>query len=172
MEKTEQIKEEPKSRVRFDRLREIEKDIQAAWDEKPEEYLYAKAPEDYSGKTLEEKNAEKYMVSFPYPYMNGYLHLGHAFSATKAEYAARYQRQRGKNVLFAQGFHCTGMPIQAAANRLKAEITSGKTTSEEPPKPKEEPGAKKGKGKDKKVEAPRRKYTQYEILQQLGIPDD
>ena len=26
--------------------------------------------------TFEEKNKGKYMATFPYPYMNGYLHLG------------------------------------------------------------------------------------------------
>lgn len=26
----------------------------------------------------------KYMATFPYPYMNGRLHLGHAYSMTKA----------------------------------------------------------------------------------------
>ena len=38
------------------------------------------------------------------------------------------------------GFHCTGMPIQAAANRLKREITSGEIKSKQPEKatPKEE----------------------------------
>ena len=69
------------------------------------------------------------MVTFPYPYMNGYLHLGHAFSMSKAEFQIRYQRQRGKRGLFPFGFHCTGMPIQASANRLKREIGSGKTSS-------------------------------------------
>ena len=54
--------------------------------------------------------------------MNGRLHLGHAFSLTKAEFTARFQRLQGKNVLFPFGFHCTGMPIQASANRLKAEL--------------------------------------------------
>jgi leucyl-tRNA synthetase len=62
------------------------------------------------------------MVTFPYPYMNGRLHLGHAFSLTKAEFTARFQRMLGKNVLFPFGFHCTGMPIQAAANKLREEI--------------------------------------------------
>jgi leucyl-tRNA synthetase len=64
------------------------------------------------------------MVTFPYPYMNGRLHLGHAFSLTKAEFTARFQRLLGKNVLFPFGFHCTGMPIQAAANKLKEEMAT------------------------------------------------
>lgn len=61
-------------------------------------------------------------MNFPYPYMNGRLHLGHAFSLTKAEFTARFQRLLGKNVLFPFAFHCTGMPIQAAANKLRDEI--------------------------------------------------
>ena len=31
-------------------------------------------------------------------------------------------RLLGENALFPFGFHCTGMPIQAAANKLKAEL--------------------------------------------------
>ena len=54
----------------------------------------------------------KFMVTFPYPYMNGRLHLGHAFSLTKAELCTNYKRLKGFNVLFPFGFHCTGMPIQ------------------------------------------------------------
>ena len=30
-------------------------------------------------------NRDKFFVSFPYPYMNGQLHIGHAFSLSKAE---------------------------------------------------------------------------------------
>jgi leucyl-tRNA synthetase len=65
---------------------------------------------------------EKFLVTFPYPYMNGRLHLGHAFSLTKAEFSARFQRLAGKQVLFPFGFHCTGMPIQAAADNLRREL--------------------------------------------------
>ena len=63
----------------------------------------------------------KFLVTFPYPYMNGKLHLGHAFSLTKAEFAAGYQRMLGKKALFPFAFHCTGMPIQAAAFKLRKE---------------------------------------------------
>ena len=54
--------------------------------------------------------------------MNGKLHLGHAFSFTKGEYAARYKKLKGYNVLFPFGFHCTGMPIAACADKLKREV--------------------------------------------------
>jgi len=51
------------------------------------------------------------MATFPFPYMNGQLHLGHAYTISKAEFQIRYQKQIGKQVLFPFGFHCTGMPI-------------------------------------------------------------
>lgn len=134
--------------------------------------------------SMKDKNAEKYLVTFPYPYMNGYLHLGHAFSMSKAEFQVRYQRQRGKRALWPFAFHCTGMPIQAAANRLKSEIESGKIRSEQPKaveapkveeKKEEVKGGKKGKAKpsdkkdDKVATVP---PTQYEILMQVGISEE
>lgn len=61
----------------------------------------------------------KYFVNAAYPYMNGLLHIGHAITYIHAELMARYQRMRGRNVLFPFGFHCTGMPIVAAANRIR-----------------------------------------------------
>ena len=32
--------------------------------------------EGYENMEFEEKNATKYLATFPYPYMNGFLHLG------------------------------------------------------------------------------------------------
>lgn len=64
----------------------------------------------------------KFFGTFPYPYMNGLLHLGHAFSLSKLEFAAAWHRLKGDRVLFAQAFHCTGMPIKACADKLAGEI--------------------------------------------------
>jgi leucyl-tRNA synthetase len=102
-----------KGTARRDHLREIERKMQETWES---EELFTADAGDVSDST------ESYLVTFPYPYMNGRLHLGHAFTITKAEFAARYQRLKGKRVLFPFAFHCTGMPIQAAANKLRREI--------------------------------------------------
>ena len=56
-----------------------------------------------------------------YPYMNGVLHAGHAFTS-KVEFATGFQRMNGKRALFPLGFHCTGMPIKAAADKIKREV--------------------------------------------------
>jgi leucyl-tRNA synthetase len=89
-----------------DALRAHERAIQAAWEEAR---VYQS---DKNGKK-DAANKESFLVTFPYPYMNGVLHIGHAFSLTKAVFRAQYERHLGKNVLFPFAFHCTGMPIQA-----------------------------------------------------------
>lgn len=59
--------------------------------------------------------------------MNGRLHLGHTFTVTKAEFAASYQRLKGKNSLFPFAFHCTGMPIKVSktSRHLTSHFHSG-----------------------------------------------
>jgi leucyl-tRNA synthetase len=68
------------------------------------------------------ENPKKFFVTFPYPYMNGRMHLGHAYSMTKAEFTARFARITGHNTLFPFSFHCTGMPIMASADKLKRQF--------------------------------------------------
>eukprot|EP01029_Cantina_marsupialis_P029100 TRINITY_DN779796_c0_g1_i1.p1 TRINITY_DN779796_c0_g1~~TRINITY_DN779796_c0_g1_i1.p1 ORF type:complete len:2023 (-),score=836.43 TRINITY_DN779796_c0_g1_i1:182-6250(-) len=99
---------------RRDELQEIEGVMRPIWDN---EHIYEQSPG--------EEGEEKFMCTFPYPYMNGKLHLGHAFTVTKAEFASRYQRHKGKRSLFPFAFHCTGMPIQSAAGKLRREIENG-----------------------------------------------
>jgi leucyl-tRNA synthetase len=112
-------KEAPRSFARRNHLVDVEATVQARWNANKE--FESDAPTDGSSNV----DVPKFMVTFPYPYMNGRLHLGHAFTVSKAEFAAGYQRLLGKNVLFPFAFHCTGMPIQAAANRLKREYLDG-----------------------------------------------
>lgn len=59
-------------------LQQIENKIQAKWEET--KIYEVDAP-------LENKKSkdEKFLATFPYPYMNGRLHLGHTFSLSKCE---------------------------------------------------------------------------------------
>jgi leucyl-tRNA synthetase len=60
----------------------------------------------------------KFFLTFPYPYVNGSVHLGHGYTIMKADFLARFKRMNGYNVLFPQGFHATGEPIAGMAKRL------------------------------------------------------
>lgn len=66
-------------------------------------------------------NLNKTFVTFPYPYMNGKLHLGHAYTLSKAVFYAEFRKLNGDDVLFPFAFHGTGMPIAASAAKLKHE---------------------------------------------------
>jgi len=143
-------------------LRKIENSMQTKW-------------EDSKTFEVERSSQPKYFVTFPYPYMNGRLHLGHAFTITKAEFSARFQKLLGKNVLFPFAFHCTGMPIQSAANKLKLELSNTTTTiipditssldiSENV--------VGKFSGKKTKLVAKTDGITQKEIMIKNGIPEE
>lgn len=110
----EMAEESGKSFARRDRLLEIESQVQKWWSERD---IFRADPRDSPPKP-----GEKFFGNFPFPYMNGYLHLGHAFSLSKLEFAAAYHRLRGANVLLPFSFHCTGMPIKASADKLTKEI--------------------------------------------------
>lgn len=70
---------------------------------------------------IHEKNP-KFFATMAYPYMNGSLHAGHAFTVSKVDFATGYARMKGKRALFPLGFHCTGMPIKACADKLTREV--------------------------------------------------
>jgi leucyl-tRNA synthetase len=109
------------SSKRKDYLSIIEKEIQKKWEEnKTFECTHERGWESKS--SWEDKNKTKYLATFPYAYMNGKLHLGHIYSMTKGEVMVRFQRLMGKNAMFPYAFHCTGMPIAAAANKVKREV--------------------------------------------------
>ncbi|KAK9826880.1 hypothetical protein WJX81_003148 [Elliptochloris bilobata] len=168
--------EGPQNFARRDLLLSIQAESQKRWtDERVFEVDAPAAGGDCGG---------KFFGNFPYPYMNGLLHLGHAFSLSKLEFASAYHRLCGKKVLFPQGFHCTGMPIKACADKLDHELS----TYGCPPRfPEEDDGAAEAEAaqtaaaeKDpakfsgKKSKAAAKKgtgSTQWDILIRSGIPE-
>jgi leucyl-tRNA synthetase len=70
---------------------------------------------------LHEKHP-KFFGTMAFPYMNGILHAGHSFTASKVEFMAGFARMEGKRALWPLGFHCTGMPIKACADKLVDDI--------------------------------------------------
>ena len=117
--------------------------------------------------------------------MNGTLHVGHTFSVSKIEFTAGFARMQGKRTLFPMGFHCTGMPIKACADKLINEVKLfGKNFERYTDEDAEEDKAnsipaptthhedvtkftaKKGKAASKVVKM---KY-QFQIMRAIGIP--
>ncbi|KAF2789122.1 leucyl-tRNA synthetase [Melanomma pulvis-pyrius CBS 109.77] len=130
----------------------------------------------------------KFFGTMAYPYLNGTMHAGHGFTASKAEFATGFARMRGKRALFPLGFHCTGMPIKACADKLAAEIelfgsnfkryqddnevvNVGDKSGGETPAPSVREDVTKFKSKKSKAAGknPKLKY-QFQIMLALGIP--
>ncbi|XP_045681272.1 leucine--tRNA ligase, cytoplasmic [Phyllostomus hastatus] len=167
---------ERKGTAKVDFLKKIEKEIQQKWDTEKVFEVNASNAEKQASKG-------KCFVTFPYPYMNGRLHLGHTFSLSKCEFAVGYQRLKGKICLFPFGLHCTGMPIKACADKLKREIELYGCPPDFPDEEEEEEevSAKtediiiKDKAKGKKSKAAAKagssKY-QWSIMKSLGLADE
>ena len=107
---------EVKERKKVETCKQLEQKHQARWE--AARIFETNAP---TPGTAEWKR-EKYFTCFPYPYMNGRLHLGHTFTITKCEFDVGYKRMKGVNTFFPFGFHCTGMPIAAASDKIKREM--------------------------------------------------
>ncbi|KAK3944995.1 leucyl-tRNA synthetase, class Ia, archaeal/eukaryotic cytosolic [Diplogelasinospora grovesii] len=128
----------------------------------------------------------KFFATMAYPYVNGAPHLGHAFTVSKVEFASRVARAQGKNTLCPQGYHATGMPIKACADKLvneiamfgetfegcnEVDITDEASSAESTQlRPREDvtkfTNVKKGKAALKTTKA---KY-QFQVMLSLGIP--
>lgn len=109
-----------------DTLIAVEKKYQRKWQEDGVFQPNAPSTTEYpldsiSAKDLRTKKP-KFFGTMAYPYMNGTLHAGHSFSVSKIEFTAGFARMQGKSALFPMGFHCTGMPIKACADKIKNEV--------------------------------------------------
>ncbi|KAH6891236.1 hypothetical protein B0T10DRAFT_547577 [Thelonectria olida] len=180
---------ELKGTEKRDTLIAIEKKYQQKWQEdgifQPDAPTTDEVPlHSISAAELREKYP-KFFGCMAYPYMNGTLHAGHSFSVSKVEFAAGVARMQGKRALFPMGFHCTGMPIKACADKLVNEIglfgqnfenyNPDEVIEEKPVEQKVAKKedvtkftAKKGKAAAKTVKM---KY-QFQIMQAIGIPTE
>uniref|UniRef100_A0AAX7SFZ4 Leucine--tRNA ligase, cytoplasmic n=1 Tax=Astatotilapia calliptera TaxID=8154 RepID=A0AAX7SFZ4_ASTCA len=167
---------ERKGTAKLDFLRKIELEIQEKWER--ERTFEQDAPTTVGEST----NKNKYLVTFPYPYMNGRLHLGHTFSFSKCEFAVGYQSLKGKKCLFPFGLHCTGMPIKACADKLKREMELYGNPPQFPEEEEEEKQQQttsdeiiiKDKAKGKKSKAMAKSGStafQWDIMRSLGLTD-
>ncbi|XP_037957838.1 leucine--tRNA ligase, cytoplasmic [Teleopsis dalmanni] len=166
---------ERKGTFKVEYLQQIEETVQKRWE--TERLHESNAPI-----TPRQSEDEKFFVTFPFPYMNGRLHLGHVFSLSKAEFAVRYHRLKGRRVMWPFGFHCTGMPIKACADKLKREIEEfgcppifPVAVDQVVVESESQSDAPKDKSKGKKSKAVAKtggaKY-QWQIMQSLGLKDD
>jgi leucyl-tRNA synthetase len=179
---------ELKGTEKRDTLVEIEKKYQRIWEEDGVFQVDAPSIEEFplgsiSPEELRQK-FPKFFGTIAYPYMNGRLHAGHAFSFSKIEFHTGFARMQGKRALFPLGYHCTGLPIKASADKLVKEVEmfgqnferykeeNDEDVGDEPVPQKVTKedltkfSAKKGKAAAKTVKA---KY-QWQILHSVGIP--
>ena len=91
----------------MDILRQIERKWQKAWER---ERIFEADPDP---------TREKRFVTFPYSYVNGPLHVGHAFTAARVDAYVRFKRMQGYNVLFPWAWHWTGQAAAGASERVK-----------------------------------------------------
>lgn len=116
---------DPAQTAKRDYLVELERKAQSSW--RSQELFNIDAPSPTTtylnhvngsdgAPTPSEIRAQqaKWLGTFPYPYMNGSLHLGHAFTVSKIEFACGFERMLGKRALFPMGFHLTGLPIKVS----------------------------------------------------------
>ena len=83
--------------------------LEAKWGEAWERqgtYRFDRAAAEAAGKSC------VYAVDTPPPTASGSLHIGHVFSYTHMDLAARYQRMRGKHLFYPMGWDDNGLPTE------------------------------------------------------------
>lgn len=63
--------------------------------------------------------AQTFVIDTPPPTVSGVLHMGHVFSYTHADFVARYQRMKGKDVFYPMGYDDNGLPTERLVEKTK-----------------------------------------------------
>jgi valyl-tRNA synthetase len=83
------------------------------YDEKVSEPKWRKYWEEKGVYKFDPKSdKEVYSIDTPPPTISGYIHMGHAFSYSQADFIARFQRMQGKNVFYPFGFDDNGLATE------------------------------------------------------------
>jgi valyl-tRNA synthetase len=86
---------------------EVEPRIYAAWEQ----------ADAFRAGRPERANAEPYCIVIPPPNVTGSLHMGHALNNTLQDILCRFERMRGKDVLWQPGMDHAGIATQAVVER-------------------------------------------------------
>jgi valyl-tRNA synthetase len=89
----------------------VEPRIAATWDE----------AEAFRAGAGAEEGAESFAIVIPPPNVTGSLHMGHALNNTLQDIMVRFERMRGKNVLWQPGMDHAGIATQMVVERRLAE---------------------------------------------------
>ena len=83
--------------------------------------IYAQWQESGAFKPGRRPDAEPYCIMIPPPNVTGRLHIGHALNNTLQDILARFERMRGKDVLWQPGTDHAGIATQLIVERQLAE---------------------------------------------------
>ncbi|MEY2640949.1 MAG: leucyl-tRNA synthetase [Candidatus Parcubacteria bacterium] len=83
-------------------------EIEKKWQQEWASARAFETPDTVAGK-------ENSYILFEFPYPSGNLHVGHWYAFALTDIYARFERLRGKNVLFPVGFDAFGLPAENAA---------------------------------------------------------
>ncbi len=72
----------------------------------------------------------QFIIDTPPPYPTGNFHIGNALNWCYIDFAARYKRMRGYNVMFPEGWDCHGLPTEVKVEE-KHGITKSQVSREE-----------------------------------------
>lgn len=114
---------------------------------------------------------KSYMGTVPYPYANGELHMGHLFTYLHMEFDTQHQRMKGKKVLFPFAYHGTGVPIVAAANKVKFELENPNQSTQSSESSKKENTESTVYRSSKSKLVSKQGTSQITTLLSMGIPE-
>src|SRR5215470_3539349 len=86
---------------------DIERRMSAAWED----------AQAFAAGRPERRAAKRYCIMIPPPNVTGSLHMGHAFTFTLQDVLCRFERMRGRDVLWQPGTDHAGIATEMVVER-------------------------------------------------------